>query len=124
MFAPPALKAFPCSHRSYAGHIAGLSERHHTSIVSNNPVISFISCLLFSRSPAAVGGLIISEIVNALDRVFGGRAKPHVRIKILELHPPLANLDTTPAVPFKVFSILVNTSLPDCLPRPMLRSIG
>ena len=64
-----------------------------------------IAGLSFNRGPMAVGRLIVTIVVNSVNRVKRGWLTPHVRQKGLEIvNPAVTNLDTAPAIS-RVFRI-------------------
>lgn len=73
--------------------------------------------LLVSRCPSAIARFVVAVRVNAINRVFHGRAFPHVRHEVLELHPPIANRDAPRPVVVEAGSLSVKASVFHGLPR-------
>lgn len=69
----------------------GLLPRH--TIASRALVVR----LLFRRSPSTIARLVIAVVVYAIDGP-AGRPLSHVREKIAEVHPTLADRNSTAAV--------------------------
>lgn len=95
---------------------------------SQQSVGACVSILFLASSPSAIAGLVVAVIVDAVNRVLGRRSRPHVRNKILEPVPSLADLDSSGSVVWVVFAISVLASLnhgcPDFVGRRVRRSVS
>lgn len=107
--------------------------------MSSNKLAHFISTaplpsraavvsLLFSRSPFAVLGFVVAVIINAFDSHILGRRFSHVREKILEDCPTLANFDAAPSIVAKMRNIAIAASVehtfPDAINAGACLSVG
>lgn len=90
---------------------------------SRNNVAPVLS-LLFSARPIAVCWLVVSVIVAALDRVLWGRLSAHVREKVLELIPALANLYPSPPIVLKGRLLWIQAALSHALPASVFFCAG
>src|SRR5262245_39536314 len=66
----------------------GLGERHPLAAHAHEPARPAVPGLCFGGCPAAVVGLIGAVVVQAMDGVTGGRAKPHVGEEVSERGSP------------------------------------
>lgn len=66
--------------------------------------VRFVVALLRFDRPSAVIQLIVAVVVNAINRMFVGRARTHVGVERHErIAPAFADANTTPAVLVKIF---------------------
>lgn len=87
---------------------------------TRSPFPSILNLLFFS-SPSAVGREIALIVINSVNRVFGGRARPHIGHKIRErLLPSFADSDTSSSIVGIFWYIFVSTSIEHVLPSLIL----
>lgn len=67
----------------------------------HNPVTAGVATLGLGRSPSAILGCVMAVIVNPVDRMFFGRPRSHVGIKMLKtLQPTVAYFNSFSAMAF------------------------
>lgn len=112
-----------------AEFLAPRGEAHRDAAVRDLHVRSGVPSLHGVRGPAAVAGLVVSVIVDAVegeDRPTvptAFRAWAHVGQEVLEaVAPPIADADAPPSVVFEARLIGIGTAIDDPAPCSVLRS--
>ena len=78
------------------------AHRHGPSIERQQSIFPRIVALLFSCSPSAITGLVVSIVVDSFKRVHWRRTLPHVGKEVVEgFQPAVANRDSTATVVFE-----------------------
>ncbi len=86
------------------------------------PVIT-IYILDFSSRPAAISGLVIAVVVDAINGMISGRSRPHVGEKIFErIRPSLADSNSTTAIETVVLIVGVVAAAFNALPAGVFSS--
>ncbi len=67
------------------------SQSHGAAAVFKNAIVAFVVSLLLRGCPAAIIGLVMALVIQALHRVPGGLSWTHVRQEVLKFHPSFAN---------------------------------
>jgi len=91
--------------------LAPILNAQSNPINLNPDVRGCISALNQHSRPLAIAGLVISIVINAINRVTLGWSKPHIRKKVFKNLPAITYLDSTTAVSAVFWSIRVATSV-------------
>jgi hypothetical protein len=75
-----------------------ISYAHRSPIVGNEMAVPLIACLFLFGSPPAVLWRVPGVVVDALNRMLGGRARPHIGVEFIKLTPSRTNGNSAPAV--------------------------
>ena len=106
------------------GSLAPLLERQPQTVMLNPYRDPAISVLLFICGPVAVLWFIALVVVNAINRMRAGWARPHVLNEILEAHPSLTNGNTAPAVVLKVLGSWIGASREHAAPNAVFACLA
>lgn len=86
-------------------------------VVGNYPISLLIIGLCNPIRPAAIYGIVISVVVNAVNRQPGSVSWQHVRREVCELHPSLANGYAATKIVLGTIVVWVKASSLHCLPH-------
>ena len=101
-----------------------LDSRFRFTSPFKNDRVAFVERLYFAGSPSAIAWLVVSFIVNAINRVLFRRALAHVGNKVRNICPAIANPDPSPAIAMEGFDVFVCASLHHRHPRIPRQGIG
>ena len=99
---PAELQSHGDGARRQAGRCCPIGKTARNAVMSQQSVAPLVTILFCRRGPANVSGFIVPVVVGeAVKRVSGGRARPHVGEEVLERRsPPFANFDAAASVAF------------------------
>ncbi len=92
-------------------------------IMRNTLIGASIVLLDFFRGPTAVAWFIVSIIVNSIERAIQW-ARPHIFVKVPEVVPPLADLDSTASVSVPIMVVSMVASANHCVPQGVLARLS
>lgn len=80
-------------------------------VIGDKVVVAPVVGLFKKGRPSAIVWLIVAIIVDAIYRMFGGRARSHIRIeRLVGFKPSFANADTAAAITTPILALSVCTS--------------
>lgn len=122
----PSLHVKPCPDcaRVNASGFGPLSHGLGFSIVSKKPARASVPGLIGFCSPSAIGRLVISIVIDALNRMLWGWTKPHVLKKVFKMSPPIANFNTATPIVLETGISIASTSCVKEAPDPVLCGSG
>lgn len=94
------------------------------AVEGNHRAVAAVSVLRFAGGPSAVLRRIMAIVINAVERVPGRGAWPHVAKKALERIPALANFDAPASVMRECLTSWAPASIVHIHPCPMFRRAG
>lgn len=100
-----------------AGNVGPLGYGKGSSSKLNEAAASPIPCLLTSGCPFAIGRLVVSEVISALNAVFRGWPLTHIGKKIFKSSPSFAQLNAATAIKFVVGIVLISAPAIDATPN-------
>lgn len=96
---PPQLESSAQRSLLQSRQVAPFSKRLGLTLIRDHSIGSPVSRLLDLRRPAHVSGRVRAVVVDAVDRMFWRRSRPHVSKECLEgLSPPLTDGDASAAI--------------------------
>lgn len=120
LFRPPTKEAGRYSSCGYARNFTPLGDRAEYAVEAENTGRSPIIGLLLWSRPTAVTGFVVAVVVDAIKRMLRRRSKTHVGEEVLELQPPLSDLNAATAVAMVGLARYVSASLKHLRPCHML----
>ena len=116
--AVPKCKPLNAKNTTPFGHVFSDAVKREWSIVA------FVVRLLLLRRPSAIRGFVIAVSVNAVNGMKRRWPVPHVGKKPSKIIPFLANGNTSSAVVFKGFALLIQASLAHARPNAVFGRMG
>lgn len=81
-----------------------------------------IHCLFCSSRPATIARFIITVVIDAVERMFGGKTRAHVGKEQDEIVPSLTDCNPTTAVVGKAFVVWIATTTEHSCPNIIFRN--
>lgn len=95
---PALADSLPDQHTRQAESGRRNIQRHVLAEGGKPEGVSLVVELILRKNPSAIAGLVVAVVVDAVQLVSGGRARPHVGKEVLELEPAHTDLDSSPAI--------------------------
>lgn len=117
----PPFKAVKKSPNFYPQKIRPFGNTQCSSIKCNPMVSALVQRLFLECRPAAITRLIISIVIDSINRVFGAGTRPHITIERFKRLVPLSAYDySTCPIEREFFNAGILTSSPHTKPRLIL----
>lgn len=95
---PSTPKPFPDNMLADIGNFGPLSNSFLFRATGDVAISSPVPALLFCRRPTAIPRLVVAVVIDTVDAVLAGWARPHVGDKICNVSPSLTDGDSTTTI--------------------------